>query len=328
MAFPAPVLKPPLPPLKPPPVPPYRIPPILRDPPTETQPEIDIPNKPPTQTDLLGIVCIYSNRPIFTPKKIRYKYPGQEWQEIAGDRFSTELIQRFNTIQGISYRVIWRSWSPPLGRYGSPSSVDPALGIVVGIQNINGNAFMVVNSGNQLISLGLTWPQITGNGAADPIIERIETLSGQIVDTITECVFRVFNNSNQVILNITNSNCPEVETISAKCEYKQENEKLVKKWIVGFFQNLRVEYQSNCATVWLDSPPFFPTQVYKECSDPECPPPRIRFDKKCEEPCQKCPPGTVTRVLNGRSLLCVDGRGCLIKTIKFDSKCESYDCVC
>lgn len=360
MAFPAPVLKPPIPPLKPPPAPPYRMPPILRDPPTETQPEVDIPNKPPTQTDLLGVVCIYSNRPIFTPKKICYKYPGQDWQEIAGDRFTLEQTSpQWNPLSIENYRIDFRGNDlfsnqvlngfytvtggfilNPVSRISGVAS--RAGGIIWGdgyeVFDLNGTRFRSnLSNGPWTVTewVDPNAPYFGGpNGffnirkGSFSIVRVVRASDNQEISPLQQCIFRVFNIDNNLIYSESSSVCPETQIIPAKCEYRQENEKLVKKWIVGFLQSLRVEYQNNCATVWLDAPPFFSTQVYRECSDPECPPPRIRFDKKCEEPCKKCPPGTVTRVLNGRTLLCVDGRGCLIKTIKFDSRCESYDCVC
>jgi hypothetical protein len=313
---------------------------------------------------LLGIVCIYSNRPIFTPKKIRYKYPGQEWQEIAGDRFTLEEqpdktfavyinpqaivtqvsrmridghipagtlfdatvlvamdFQAQRTDRFIGTYIGWE-WANPFTSNGNATfnHLQLRLNYIDANNNIN---FVQLNPTISLFQLSFWF--------ADAVSRRVDQIilnPTNPVITPGQCELKIFDINNNLIFSQSSDVCPDVEIIPAKCEYKQENEKLVKKWIVGFFQNLRVEYQSNCATVWLDSPPFFPTQVYKECSDPECSPPRIRFDKKCEEPCKKCPPGTVTRVLNGRNLLCVDGRGCLIKTIKFDSKCESYDCVC
>jgi hypothetical protein len=145
-----------------------------------------------------------------------------------------------------------------------------------------------------------------------------------------DCVFKVFNIFNQEILSITRDVCPEVIVVPDRCYYKAENERLVRKVNVGIFQNLRTEYNGNCATVWRDAPPLsFSTEIYKECTDnPNCPPPRIRFDKKCEEKCEQCPPGTAIKVLLGGNIACVDSVGCVLKTVKFKPGCNSYDCIC
>jgi hypothetical protein len=121
-----------------------------------------------------------------------------------------------------------------------------------------------------------------------------------------------------------------VIVVPERCYYKAENERLVRKVNVGIFQNLRTEYNGNCAIVWLDAPPLpFATEIYKECSDnPSCPPPRIRFDKKCEEKCEQCPPGTAIKVLLGGNIACVNSVGCVFKTVKFKPGCNNYDCIC
>ena len=92
MPFSPPLIKPPLPPLRPPVAPPYRPPGPNRLPPTQLAPIYQPPDLlPPTGLDLKGIVCIYSNAPIWELKKIRYQYPGESWQEIAGDRYTTHI---------------------------------------------------------------------------------------------------------------------------------------------------------------------------------------------------------------------------------------------
>jgi hypothetical protein len=144
-----------------------------------------------------------------------------------------------------------------------------------------------------------------------------------------DCVFKVFDVFNQTILSITRDVCPEVIVVPERCYFKAENERLVRRVIVGFLQNLKTEYNGNCATVWLDAPPLpFSTEIYKECSDnPSCPPPRIRFGK-CEEKCEQCPPGTAIKVLLGGNIACVDSVGCVLKTVKYKPSCNSYDCIC
>lgn len=331
MIYAPPLIRPPLPPLRPPVAPPYR-PPVLAPPPTQIDPGYDPPTLlPPTDIDLKGIVCIYSNAPIWESKKIRYRYPGESWQEIAGENFSIKIIEDFNTIHGEIYSVWYAFWSPPLGDYGSSNLADVVRGVVVGIENINDQAYLVAGSGSQLLYLGYDWYQATGGFIAPPKITRIENRFNNLpVEKITRCQFKVFDIFNQEILSITRDICPEVIVAPERCYFKDENEKLVRKINIGFFQNLEIKYNGNCAMVLLKSYPLpIPVEIYKECSDnPNCPPPRIRFDKKCEEKCEQCPPGTAIKVLLGSRIACVDAVGCVLKSVKYKPGCNNYDCIC
>lgn len=147
-----------------------------------------------------------------------------------------------------------------------------------------------------------------------------------------QCTFKVFDRFNQEVISITRNVCPEAFVVPEICYFKPENERLVKKVTLSANMSLRTEYVGNCSIVWLDLFPlnYFPIQIYKECSSsPNCPPPRIRFDKKCSEDCEACPPGTAVRVLLGsKKIACVDAAGCVKKMIKYIPGCNGYDCVC
>ena len=106
MPFLPPLIKPPPPPLRPPVSPPYRPPGTNRLPPTQTVPIYQPPDLlPTTNLDLKGVVCIYSNAPLWEPKKIRYRYPGENWQEIAGDRYTS--VPEFDIVRGGQYFDTW-----------------------------------------------------------------------------------------------------------------------------------------------------------------------------------------------------------------------------
>jgi hypothetical protein len=150
---------------------------------------------------------------------------------------------------------------------------------------------------------------------------------------VYKCTFKVFDRFNQEVISITRDDCPEAFVVPEICYFKPEKEKLVKKITLSANMSLRTEYAGNCSIVWLDLSPlnYFPIQIYKECSSsPTCPPPRIRFDKKCSEDCEACPPGTAIRVLLGSSkkIACVDAAGCIKKMIKYIPGCNGYDCIC
>lgn len=159
-------------------------------------------------------------------------------------------------------------------------------------------------------------------------IDRVVRLSdNQELPPPNQCTFKVFDISNQKILSITRNVCPEVIVVPERCYSQPENERFVRKINLSPNMDLRVTYSGNCATVWIDLWPlnYFPVQVYRECSDnPNCPPPWIRFDKKCEEKekCDQCPPGTTITILNGLSLLCVNSSGCVIKVLKYKPECH------
>lgn len=378
MVYAPPLIKPPLPPLRPPVAPPYR-PPVLAPPPTQIDPGYDPPTLlPPTDIDLKGIVCVYSNAPLWEPKKIRYRYPGENWKEIAGDRYTTQI----SNIAGGDYPSTWRvnardyraivdvifydrddcsgNATITTGIYENSLNSNTVSGTVTSVQFSNipacrtgtptpGNLISAIvnykdlNNTNQFITItGFTTIQaiqppplqLRRSYIIGPRSYTIEfTEQGNPQPPVFKCTFKVFNILNQEILSITRDDCPEVIVVPERCYFKDENERLVARVIQTLLDPpLRVEYQGHCATVWKDGiialPPY-PLQIYKECSDnPNCPPPRIRFDQKCEEKCEQCPPGTAIKVLLGSRIACVDAVGCVLKSIKYKPGCNKYDCVC
>ena len=420
MVYAPPLIRPPLPPLRPPVAPPYR-PPVLPAPPTQIDPGYDPPTLlPPTDIDLKGIICIYSNAPLWEPKKIRYRYPGENWQEIAGDRYTLEIESGWNPLPLVEYLVIfsakawcmdpippekplsvsWGQWITGGFRLETTISNPPMaegkkLGIIANTvileylsskqitlwdQNGKNNLGYIGPHGPayeyssftcdrkyipdwmppSLPEYGITIPQLQGcltcstwpwmsftinaflHTSGDPRdgyacqwgsikIDSVKRVSDdQDIPPTTRCTFKVFDIFNQEILSITRDDCPEVIVVPERCYFKAENEKLVNKINIGFFQDLEIKYNGNCATVLLKSYPLpIPIEIYKECSNnSNCPPPRIRFDKKCEEKCEQCPPGTAIKILLGSRIACVDAVGCVLKSIKYKSGCNNYDCIC
>lgn len=357
MPYSPPLVKPLLPPLRPPAPFPYRPPGPNRLPPPQPAPIYQPPDLlPPTGIDLKGVVCIYANTPLWEPKKIRYRYPGENWQEIAGDRYTLGSIPKYPLT---SYVSDWLIYDVTYTLEALRCSDDKFLGIgtvtfpnrVVTARQIEeliphspmgsrtgGNIttryrIKLLNVSSLTTVTSNQWPSLLRNNACNRYLTfnyKIKDLKNNQDAPLTQCVFKVFNIFNQEILSITRDDCPEVIVVPERCYYKAENERLVRKVDVGTFQNLRTEYNGNCATVWLDAPPLpFATEMYKECSDnPNCPPPKIRFDKKCEEKCEQCPPGTAIKVLLGGNIACVDSVGCVLKTVKYKPGCNSYDCIC
>ena len=388
------LIKPSLPPLRPPVFSPYRPPGPIRVPPTQPAPLYQPPDLlPPTDLDLKGVICIYSNAPIWETKKIRYRYPGENWQEIAGENYSVQINDLgWENLPLIEYKVdfsaqnwCWNASGPiinwshivkggfrliptnPIYRAAiinvwRSSNVASIPGFAIDLWDRNGSikkvaigpgsganqspaiqynsyACNVINSCNRCTQSPGTILEFTGY-TGYPVklgsiqIDRVTRISdGQLIPPLTTCTFKVFNIFNQEILSITRDDCPEVIVVPERCYFQAENERLVAKWFqsLGDYP-LRIEYQGHCATVWKDGiiqlPPY-PLQIYKECSDnPNCPPPRIRFDKKCEEKCEQCPPGTAIKVLLGSRIACVNAVGCVLKSVKHKPGCNSYDCIC
>jgi hypothetical protein len=183
----------------------------------------------------------------------------------------------------------------------------------------------------------------SSNGWNLEIISRsLQSLNITPVGTNTpppnECRFRIFNAAGQTILDITRDVCPTATVIPEKCELRKgEKETICRYKKLGKYDNTRLEVETrgSCIDVYLKSGlaqvPFFKgIKVAEKCSDQGCPAPEFKIDcckkRGCED--KKCPPGTVTRVLIGRTLQCVDSKGCVIKEIIYDPKCEKVDCRC
>lgn len=402
MPYTPPLIK--LPPLRIPAAPPYRPPGPNRLPPTQPAPIYQPPDLlPPTDIDLKGVVCIYSNAPVWEPKKIRYRYPEEAWQEIPGNDYSLTTTEPWQSLPSSeNYRIFFSAngWcfgtsggkmsgfldvtggftvskNPDPGwtfhtpvSYFRGSNIRILLGNTLLVSDNNGSRprHLISNSENGLWVDYESFP-CPGEKVCDLIIhnaspkrqicalpngqgflvfeppfmpihensfsiDRVVRLSdNQELPPPNQCTFKVFDISNQKILSITRNVCPEVIVVPERCYSQPENERFVRKINLSPNMDLRVTYSGNCATVWIDLWPlnYFPVQVYRECSDnPNCPPPWIRFDKKCEEKekCDQCPPGTTITILNGLSLLCVNSSGCVIKVLKYKPECHGYDCIC
>lgn len=404
MPYTPPLIK--VPSLRIPAAPPYRPPEPIPFSPTQTAPIYQSPDLlPPTGLDLKGVVCIYSNPSIWEPKKIRYRYPEDAWQEIVGDHYSLTTTESWQSLPSSeNYRIFFSAngwcfgtsgekmsgfldvtggftvsknpdpnWTfhTPVG-YFRGANIRILLGNTLLVSDNNGSRprHLISNSenglwvdyesfpcpGEKVCSLishnafpkgqACALPNGEGFLVFEPFfmpihensfsIDRVVRLSdNQELPPPNQCTFRIFDVFNQEILSITREVCPEVIVVPERCYFQAENERLVARIIQTLLDPpLRIEYEGHCATVWKDgiiSLPPYPLQIYKECSDnPNCPPPRIRFDKKCEEKekCHQCPPGTTIKILNGLSLLCVNSSGCVIKTLKYKPKCHRYDCIC
>ncbi|BBG57964.1 hypothetical protein [uncultured phage] len=351
MPYAPPLIKLRLPPLRPPVAPPYRPPGANRLPPTQTAPIYQPPDLlPPTGLDLKGIICIYSNAPVWELKKIRYRYPGEAWQEISGERYTIN-----NSGIPPAYFANWLIFDAKLiiRAYGgdAPGVYEiffPDISFSGTLTSINSYPIGSLWGGNlywnytYVVAEYSDHPQFVAslhpghlNVMRSPYNEilaftyRIKNLDTEEEPPFDNCQFKIFDISNQEILSITRDVCPETIVVPERCYFRPENERLVARWIVGFLDPLlRIEYEGHCASVWRDYD-LFSLLIFKECSDnPNCPPPRIRFDKKCEEKCEQCPPGTTIKVLLGNRIACVDAFGCIKKMIKYKPGCNAYDCIC
>jgi hypothetical protein len=353
MPYAPPLIKPPLPPLRPPAPFPYRPPGTNRLPPTQPAPIYQPPDLlPPTDRDLKGKICIYSNAPVWELKKIRYRYPGESWQEIAGDHYSCQTVlggygkTSRVWISGIvkqcfRHNIVWNfTESGPINVTGKilgvyldylPGYSGSLFTTLYFLLETRPNTFSIspIVSSTLRLSENSCYTENPFSPFADTIDKSTNNVQISRHEGETQFEFKVFDISNQEILSITRDVCPEVIVVPERCYFRPENERLVGRWIVGFLDPpLRIEYEGHCASVWRDYH-LFSLLIFKECSDnPNCPPPRIRFDKKCEEKCEQCPSGTALKVLLGGNIACVDSVGCVKKMIKYKPGCNSYDCIC
>lgn len=359
MPYTPPLIKPTLSPLRPPAPLPYRPPGPNRLPPTQTAP-IFQPTDLLPKTDLKGIVCIYSNAPKWDLKKIRYRYPGETWQEIAGDRYSCETVIGnygrtsrvwiYGTVKQCFYHnIVWNFTESGVGEQGPINVTGKVLGVYLDylqspfngsffttlyfLLEIAPNTFSIspIVSSTRRLSENSCYTENPSSPLADSVDKSTNNVHISRYEAETQFEFKVFDISNQEILSITRETCPEVIVVPERCYFRPENERLVSRWIVSFLDPpLRIEYEGHCASVWRDYD-LFSLLIFKECSDnPNCPPPRIRFDKKCEEKekCQQCPQGTASKILIGFTIACLDKNGCIKKIIKYQPGCNTYDCVC
>ncbi len=303
LAFVAPPLAPPyipplrLPPLRGPVTSPYRPPVTNRPPGTQPAPIYQPPDLlPPTGLDLKGEVCVFANTPIWEPKKIRYKYPGESWQEVAGESYLIDLLP----ISGGDYPATWlvkkgdlnvnlslhtfAAWdcqgSSSLKKLayknayqkfitGSIVSVEfqqPPSGCQNGLYGVPPEVWIKIiykDFKNKIITTYIQDFTGTQSGIISwRFANRNFTIKFTDVDRPDDppkykCQFTVFDIFNNVILSITRDECPEVIIVPERCYFKPENERLVAKVIQSFLDPpLRIEYQGNCVTVWKDSWPI------------------------------------------------------------------------
>ena len=302
LAFVAPPLAPYIPPLRLPPlrgpvISPYRPPATNRPPGTQPAPIYQPPDLlPPTGLDLKGEVCIFANTPIWEPKKIRYKYPGESWQEIAGESYLIDLLpvsggdypatwlvkkgdlnvnlslhtfadldcQGSSSLKKVAYKNTYEKFIT--GSIVSVEFQQPPSGCQNGLYGVPPEVLIKIiykDFKNKIITTYIDDFTGTQSGIISwRFANRNFTIKFTDVDRPDDppkykCQFTVFDVFNNVILDIIRDECPEVIIVPERCYFKPENERLVAKVIQSFLDPpLRIEYQGNCVTIWKDSWPI------------------------------------------------------------------------
>jgi hypothetical protein len=318
--------------------------------------------------------CWVINYIIPRPKIIRYKYPRENWQEIAGDRFTIDQIP--DRILA-TYRPRWLSivtcrmnidghipagslqdvgaWIIPNPFY-VPFSPSPTFtGIYLRWEWLNpftnnGNAtygnfgvrIFYLNNQNVETSVDLL-PDSSSNNYAfwffTCISRRIDQMSLIAENPVTipgNCRFKVFNCSNQVILDITNTVCPEVEVID--CQFTPNDLKTIKITpkdrevlinLPGFLTKLPfTRDKQKCVKVVLlrlVANPFTERffEILEICSPPCCQKePFVEIECESDCGCERCPDSYCFACLNGNEVCCYGGDGTVIKRIPLDKLCK------
>ncbi len=302
----------------------------------------------------LGKWCIYATYPVYTPKKIRYRYPGGDWVEVEGESYTiTPNPPTLGQVPGKAYWVTVATENYFTGGteiIPNVYAVGPIQGLMytprfegfgpsywVTIQDANPPVFRrwydaqksqdPVNSSRFLSGLwGINWR-----------ITDIQPFPGFPPDPPDgSCTFKVFGSSGQVLLDQTTSECPEVMEIPESCTFPNP-EVFVREYLNSNISSYAIivpdPNDPNCVFInvaipsdpVIETPPF--VNIAYLCGD--CLPPQIRIDCECD-PCfdKKCPAGTVNRILIGNSIECVDGNDCVIAVIPYDPNCETPNCFC
>ncbi len=296
-------------------------------------------------------------RPYLAPV-VRWRYPGEDWQEIEGDDYTIEQLPA----QCCGTWDITVTYSVPgcnglrgfsgTGTRRIPYGTFRRLEYQVDNPFINTNIAVIYYDCNQKIEKwGSIWSS-TGKSSilpncGDP--EAVHDMPGstyQVVDAVrvdgsdegcTQCTFTVYKNQ-QVVHSEVRSECPEVEVLPCRLS---DTLKEVKVQKINYYQGIEVvnfardtiftvTIPPNCLNIYKTDlqPSIIPlpdiysgyTFVAQICSDVGCPPPEYEVICGCDS-CEFCPPDTCPVLCHG--VICCHEKttGKAIKSIPIDQYC-------
>ncbi len=288
---------------------------------------------------------------------VRWRYPGEEWQEIKGDDYSVDELPA----QCCGTWDFTVGFNVPgcngLRGYSGISTVRIPYGTYRRLEYRTDNPFtnttiqLVYWDCNQNIEKPRYIWSSTGKSSVIPNCgdpEAIHDMPGstywimQVVRVdgsdqgCTQCKFTVYN-KGQIVHNETRQECPEVEILPCRLSNVVKEIKIKK---IVYYQGIEVvkfardtiftvEIPQHCLNIYktdlqaslIPLPNIYPHYefVAQICSDIDCPPPEYHVICDCE--CESCPDGTCP-VECGDHICCYETSGVAVKSIPIEKYCD------
>ena len=297
----------------------------------------------------------------YSGSKIRWRYPGENWQEIRGaDDYSLQTDANFIGGQCEKTYLVHCLWD------GRSKAVARIRGKVTSVTCLNYQApDQVSRITYDIIAKNDKGETVTGQNIASPVPDgasqtiEIRPVSGRddCGDKESKCVFTVFAQGEQVYTE-TRSVCPEVEKLPCRLSSEIKRIEINKLPFLEKVEVVPYEYatyrqpglalppllQANdipdeCLNIYNNAifiiPPDpdalknpnatpFDSFIAQICSAPGCPPPE--YQVLCDScGCEKCPPGT-RAVTCGFIVCCYNSDGISVQEIPASDYCGGGDC--
>lgn len=273
------------------------------------------------------------------PPVIRWRYQGEDWNEIEGDDWETE--QQKGQCCNLIYRV---EISVDLVRFDRDPSHKPVLFNYIreGTNyrrppTIYGQFLGTSFDNNQKRANGVSrafnynWRSCDGVKRTHPIstnsntsgwldssisVKSIEVV-GEGIDNCGDCIFTVFKDK-AVVHQETRDVCPEVEDPTCRLSDVYKRLEITKQPDIETIEINQNSIPNNCLNIYLKSPEAseFIAQI---CSSANCPPPE--YEVICgNNDCESCPPNTCA-IKCGSKVCCYGADGIAVKSIDRDRYC-------
>ncbi len=293
----------------------------------------------------------------YLPPVVRWRYPGEQWQEIEGDDYSiNELpaqccgswdITVYFSVPGCNRALDYsgtRTVRIPYGTYRRieyqtlNSFVRTNIAVIywdcwqnkeksVSVWSSTGKSSVIPNCGDPLAIHDQP-------GSTYQLVNAVRVDAGQ--ENCTECTFIIYKNQG-IVYSTKREDCPEVEKLSCRLSDVVKEIKVNK---IAYYQAIEiadfardtlftVPIPRNCLNIYITNlqpsiiplPDIYPdyTFVAQICSDIGCPPPEYQVICDCE--CESCPDGTCP-VDCGDHICCYEPSGVAIKSIPLENYCD------
>ena len=296
----------------------------------------------------------------YLPSVVRWRYPGENWQEIEGDDYSIDELPAqccgtwditvYYSVPGCNGTQAYSGAGVKRIPYGTYQRLEYRTDNPFARTSIQLVYYDCVQNKEKAL---FVWSS-TGKSSVIPNCgdsEAIHDMPGstyQIVDAVrvdgsdegcTKCKFVIYKNQ-QIVHSETREECPEVEILPCRLssEVKQiKIEKLIYYQgieVVNFARDtiFTVSIPSNCLNIYVTNlqPSIIPLpDVYSDyifvaqiCSNIGCPPPEYNVICDCE--CESCPDGTCP-VECGAHICCYEASGVAVKSIPIENYCDGAE---